>query len=167
MSRRTPKRRPKRRPPRSLATREALWAPIISDRDLDRFWRAAMEPLGFGSRRFWITMIAPDGAPTGVMINIDDVPLALDDDADNLMVAVGEPLRCQVPGGTLAILFCRPGRDAMNLLDRRLALDIIRAAARADVPLQPIYFANDVSLRVFAVDDLLPDDRTDPRRPPD
>ena len=158
MSRRNPKRSPKR---------EALWAPIVSDRDLDRFWRAAMEPLGFGSRRFWITMIAPDGDPTGVMINIDDVPVVLGEDADNLMIAVGEPLRSQVPGGSLAILFCRPGRDAMNPLDRRLALDIIRAAARAEVSLRPIYFANDVTLRVFAVDDLLSDDRTAGRRPPD
>ena len=115
-----------------------------------------MEPLGFGSRRFWVTMFGPDGEPSGVMIDVDDAPMAIDDDeADQMIEGLGEVLLDILPGGTVAILCCRPGRDAMNRLDRRLALDLARAAARTGVPLRPIYFANDVMLRVFAADDLV------------
>lgn len=90
------------------------------------------------------------------MLDVDDLPVTLrDQEADAMLHAFGESLHSCVPGGSLALCYCRPGRDSMNLHDRRLALDITRAAARADVRLQPIYFANDILIGVFAADDLL------------
>ena len=44
----------------------------------------------------------------------------------------------------------------MTQADRELARALTTAAGAADVSLRPTHFANDVTLTVFAIDDLLP-----------
>lgn len=133
---------------------------IHNDRDLEQFWRAVLGPLGFSKRRLWLVMIDAYDEPIQRLIEVDDLPLGMDPrDADNLMTAFGVPVRDDLPGGSLAILLTRPGRDQMRADDRRIALELTRAAGRAGVGLRPIHLANDAELRVFAVDDLIGGDR--------
>ena len=59
--------------------RADLQPPVLTDLDLERLWRAVLEPLGFSTRRLWVMMIDADNRPVPQLTEIDDVPYELDD----------------------------------------------------------------------------------------
>jgi hypothetical protein len=134
-----------------------LHTPVHTDRDLDGLWRALMGPLGFSTRRLWILLLDPDDRPVPQLTEIDDIPYDIDARlCEPVMHMCLHLLDMIVPGGSVAILFSRPGRNSMSHGDRKLARALHTAASGADVALRPTHFANDVVLSVFALDDLLP-----------
>jgi hypothetical protein len=135
----------------------ALHAPVRTDRDLDRIWRALMGPLGFRTRRLWILLLDADDRPVPQVTQIDDIPYEIDARlCEPVMHMCLHLLESIVPGGSVAILFSRPGQNSMSQGDRELARALHTAASDTDVALRPTHFANDVVLSVFALDDLLP-----------
>jgi hypothetical protein len=142
---------------RKARLRATLEAPVVTDLDLERLWRALMEPLGFSTRRFWIMMIDADNQPVPQLTEIDEIPYDLDADLCAPLIEVCVHLLSGiVPGGSIALLFSRPGRNPMTEADRQLARALAEAARRKGVRLRSTHFANDVVLSVFAADDLLP-----------
>lgn len=135
--------------------------PARTDLELDRFWRAVMGPLGFTTRRLWIVLLDADDRPVPQITEIDDVPDEVEPETCvSLMYVCDDLLSTLVPGGSVALLFSRPGRQPMGPGDREIARELATAAASVGVPLRPTHFANDVVLSVFAADDLLPRRRT-------
>jgi hypothetical protein len=142
---------------RKAPLRGTLEAPVVTDLDLERLWRALMQPLGFWTRRLWIMMIDADNQPVPQLTEIDDIPDELDTQlCEPLMEVSSHLLHSIVPGGSIALLFSRPGRNPMSATDRQVARSLAAAARERCVRLRPTHFANDLVLSVFAADDLLP-----------
>ncbi|MFC7404946.1 hypothetical protein [Georgenia alba] len=134
--------------------------PIRTPSDMYRHWQALMGPLGFSEHLLWVGFITPDGLMTPPLSQIDGLPVEPDlPTLEAMMGAFRELVEEIGPGATVALLVSRPGSARMTRSDKAWARGLSHAAARADVPLQPIHLATDEDLRVFAVDDLLPEAR--------
>lgn len=130
--------------------------PVRSDSDLYQHWRDLMGPLGFIRRRLWIAFFALDGQVAPVLPTIDDVPARPDArDCDSVMHICAEVLESAIPGGSVAVLYSRPGRGSASEHDRGWARGLAAAAVREGVRMWPVHFANDQLLQVFAPDDLI------------
>lgn len=130
--------------------------PVGSDADLFQRWRSLMGPLGFSRRRLWILFLAPDGRVAPVLPTIDDVSGRADTgDCGPVVRICADVLESNLPGGSVAILYSRPGRGPVSEDDRTWARGLAAAAAREGVRLWPVHFANDEILQVFAPDDLI------------
>ena len=129
--------------------------PIRTDLDLHRFWRMVMGPLGFSRRSLWISFTDGDGRVSPALQQIDDVPRRAGHADGAALMELLAHLRDGYAGGAVAICYSRPGRGPMSTDDRSWAHVLNQAAARFDVPLWPMHFANDSALLVFAPDDLV------------
>jgi hypothetical protein len=139
------------------ARRAVLTSRIRTAAQLEQFWRALLEPLGFGQRTLWVQLLAEDGLPIPQTIQIDDVPLEQEPAmCRSLMEICSTVLEENAPDGSVAVLLSRPGRDGMREDDRCWARDLTEAGAELGVNLWPVHLANDLRLQVFAPDDLLP-----------
>lgn len=129
--------------------------PVTNPAALHERWTALMGPLGFSRRRLWLAFIQPDGTMNPALTQIDDIPGRADATTcapllDVCAHIVGEDL----DGGSVAILYSRPGRHPMSADDRSWARGLTEAARRRQVRMWPVHFANDEILQVFAPDDL-------------
>ncbi len=128
--------------------------PVRTGLDVYHVWRLLMGPLGFGSRRLWVTFTDLDGRVSPVVQQVDDVPpRAGTADCDGLMTVL-DHVRPVFEGGAVALLYTRPGSRPMHDDDRSWARSLSAAARASEIPLWPVHFANDQQLLVFAPDDL-------------
>ncbi|MCW2759218.1 MAG: hypothetical protein JWO46_2964 [Nocardioidaceae bacterium] len=128
---------------------------IRSQSDLHEMWEVLMQPLGFGRRSVWLTLIGPDGRPARFLLEIaesDGMPSARD--VRNLYVMLQKVLEETGAGFSAALLITRPGFDLLSEDDRQLARVLVEGARTAGVPIQPIHVANDRSVLAMAPDDL-------------
>lgn len=125
---------------------ESATDPIASPADLEQRWRALMQDLGFGERLLRFTFVGPDRCFLKVLseveIGVHPVPVV----ADNLMWSLKEVLNGLGDGFTVALLLTRPGRGGLSNNDRRWCDALAAAAARHDLPIEPIFRANDEAL---------------------
>ncbi|MBJ7338457.1 hypothetical protein [Mycolicibacterium sp.] len=128
--------------------------PIASGADLRQRWRALMGPLGFGERLLRFAFVGPDRC---MMKVLSEMPIGANPppgDVDQLMSALRELVSDLGAGTTVALLLTRPGVGGISGADRRWAAALTDAAQRFDVPIEPIFRANDeaiVSLGEVAV----------------
>lgn len=135
--------------------------PIRTEADLERHWRMIKGPWGFAGPQLWLHVLDGDDRSTGVLTKIDELPATPARDAAERLIEI-----CQGPfgdlleqrphgyGGSLAVLFARPGRSPMAEPDLRWGREVTRAARRARVGFRTMYFANDHEVRPFTADDL-------------
>lgn len=130
--------------------------PIRNQRDLEEHWRSLMGPLGFGERQLWVGFIDADDMMTPLLLQINDLPgLPTRDSLDSLMFVAEQTLAEQLPEGRLAVLLCRPGSSHLTEPDLSWARGLTSAAQRNGIPMEPVHFASDERLQVFAPDDLV------------
>jgi hypothetical protein len=96
------------------------YCPVIrTQSDLERVWRQLMQPLGFGGHSLWFMLIREDDQPVPGLTEIEDSEEVVS--ADEL-AALGELLaslmKAVAPGGRVAFLLTRPGRDGVTARDR-------------------------------------------------
>lgn len=129
---------------------------IRTQSDLERTWRHLMEPLGFGGHSLWFMLIGADDRPYPGLTEIEDCAEA--PTADEL-ASLGELLATVLPdvapGGRVAFLLSRPGRDGVTARDRELAAAIYAVFVAAGVPTEVVHLANDVSLVPLPMDEAL------------
>jgi hypothetical protein len=120
--------------------------PIGSAADLQQRWRALMQELGFSERLLRFAFVGPDRrflkVLTDVEIGLRPSRQVIDDlmwRLSTVVVGLGE-------GHTVALLLSRPGRGGVSIDDRRWRAVLTDAARRFDVPLEPIFRANDETL---------------------
>ncbi len=105
-----------------------------------------MGPLGFGERLLRFVFVGPDRRFTKTLL---DMPIPRIPDPDvlaNLMPALAGVLAEREPGTTVACLITRPGRGPVTDIDRKWAMVVRAHAEHVDVPLEPIFRANDESV---------------------
>jgi hypothetical protein len=95
---------------------------IRTQSDLEHTWRQLMEPLGFGGHSLWFMLIGADDHPYPGLTEIEDseeVPTP--DDLEALGELLASLLPAMAPGGRVAFLLTRPGRDGVTARDRDFA----------------------------------------------
>ena len=123
---------------------ESATDPILSTADLRQRWRALMGPLGFGERLLRFVFVGPDRRFTTTLLDMPIPRLPDPDVLANLMPALAGVLAEREPGTTVACLITRPG--PVTDIDRKWAMVVRAHAEHVDVPLEPIFRANDESV---------------------
>ena len=129
---------------------------ITGQADLEQLWRALMEPLGFTRTSLWMVFLHPDGRPHKTLIEVPapDSMAAPDPTAPELLDLIGEWTSERVPGGRVAFLRTRPGRDGLDRSDRLWAAALYAAARLAGVPCEVVHAANDERLLPVPLDEI-------------
>ncbi|OHV00246.1 hypothetical protein [Mycobacterium talmoniae] len=126
---------------------ETATDPVHSAADLRQRWRALMGPLGFGERLLWFGFIGPDRRFIKMLNQVPIGPRPQSRPLKNLMSALRTLLRDDMPAhSSVALLLTGPGRGAVSSADRVWSTQLTEMAARFDVPLEPIFRANDEML---------------------
>lgn len=129
-------------PPRDTAT-----DPVYSASDLRQRWRALMGQLGFDEYLLWIGFIGPDHR---LMKAMTQFPVGRPPEAEpvrNLMAAMRTLLDDMPRETTVALLLTGPGRSDISANQREWARLLAQTAQESDVPLQPMFRANDEVIR--------------------
>jgi hypothetical protein len=125
---------------------ETATDPVHSAADLRERWRALMGPLGFGEKLLWFGFIGPDRRLMKMLSQVPISPRPQGRIVRRLMSGLRTLLDDTASGTTLALLLTGPGRRPISSADRAWAKALTEAAERFDVPLEPIFRANDESL---------------------
>jgi hypothetical protein len=132
------------------------YCPVIrTQSDLERVWRQLMQPLGFGGHSLWFMLIREDDQPVPGLTEIEDSEEVVS--ADEL-AALGELLaslmKAVAPGGRVAFLLTRPGRDGVTARDRDWASALYAAIPGAGVPVDVVHLATDLTVLPLPMDEL-------------
>jgi hypothetical protein len=125
---------------------ETATDPVYSPADLRQRWRALMGPLGFGQRLLWVGFMGGDRRLYKTMTQIPMPPRPRRDYVDDVLVRWHWILYEFEPGTTPALLLTRPGVGGISELDRQWVALMTEVAAERDLPLEPIFRANDECL---------------------
>ncbi len=126
---------------------------IRTQSDLETVWRDLMEPLGFTGHSIWMMFIDREDHPIPQLTQIEDAVDVQPADLVSLADIVRDLIDRFAPGGRVAFLRTRPGRDTADRADRELAASLVAACRRVDQPVEVVHFANDVLLSPLPVDD--------------
>ncbi len=124
--------------------------PVHSVADLGQRWRALMGPLGFGERLLWVGFIGPDRRFTKMLSQIPVGVRPQSRALKTIMSALRSLLDEMPSGSTVALLLTGPGKGAVTSVDRVWSQQLTHAAARCEVPLEPVFRANDEVLLQIA-----------------
>lgn len=105
-----------------------------------------MQELGFGERLLRFAFVGPDRCLIKVLTDVEIGPRPALAQADELMSALSTVVGGLGDGTTVALLLTRPGRGGLSHSDRAWHSALIASAERFDVPLEPIFRANDEAL---------------------
>jgi hypothetical protein len=126
---------------------ETATDPVHCAADLGRRWRALMGELGFGERLLWFGFLGADRrmAKSLHQIAIPRQPRVIHGEElfallRDVLAGLGES------DVTVALLLTGPGRGPVSDADRRWATMLTDTATRFEVPIEPIFRANDESL---------------------
>ncbi|AWB91821.1 hypothetical protein [Aeromicrobium chenweiae] len=130
-------------------------SPMRAVADLDRFWQSLKGRWGFARPQLWCLVLGPQGEWTSMFMKIEDCP----DRPDPAMIGhLFEVLTWvvvdHVTGGSVALMYARPGPDDHRSDDRRWARALDAAGRRARVNVWPVFLANDDRVRIAAPDDV-------------
>lgn len=129
--------------------------PIHNAQELHERWQGLMRPLGFSRRYLYFALIDRDRRMVPQLHEVSDFPIeAHPQGAAQLMEIFRHLTSPEDPEFSIALLIARPGRGPMDAADRAWARELVAAAGRARVPLEPIHLATDATLVPFAGDDL-------------
>ena len=129
--------------------------PVRAVADLDRLWRSLKGPWGFSRPQVWCVVLGPVGEWTSILLKIEDCPERPDvEQVANLLGVLTSVVLDSVPGGSVALLYARPGGDDQRAGDRLWARELDAAGRRVPVDVWPVFLANDDRVRIVAPDDL-------------
>jgi hypothetical protein len=120
--------------------------PIRSPADMRQRWRAVMGPLGFGERSLWIGFVGSDRRMVKALSQMELGPRPRRQLVESIFSALTEVLDGFKDGTTIALLLTRPGRGAISDADQQWATLLTEVATEFDLPIEPIFRANDAAL---------------------
>jgi hypothetical protein len=109
-------------------------------------WRAVMGQLGFGERLLWIGFVGPDRRMIKALSQVPLPPRPKRPIVVSTLTALVDVLEGLKDDTTVALLLTRPGRGPISDADRRWAALLTEVAAALEVPIEPVFRANDESL---------------------
>lgn len=132
------------------------YRPLLrSQADVQRMWATLMRPLGWRSRALWFAVVDEDDRPLPVLNEVDDLPADFDAEmARSLAIVLRSVLDDVAPGGRVALLYCRPGRGAVNREDQRIAAALYAGCRAAGVPVEVVHLATDDQVRPLPLDEV-------------
>lgn len=134
---------------------ELLPDTIRTQADLEATWRQLMEPLGFSGHSIWMLLITADDVPIPHLTQVEDVVEVPRPDDFASLADIARDVLCGIaPGGRVAFLRTRPGRDGADQVDRELAAGLVTACRRIGQQVEVVHFANDVLLAPLPLDEL-------------
>jgi hypothetical protein len=125
---------------------ETATDPVHSAADMCRRWQALMGPLGFGERLLWLGFV---GADRRMYKTLSQVPIRARPErwfVEDVIFRLRFVVDDFEDGSTVALLLTRPGPGPVSELDRQWATLLTEVAEEFDVPIEPIFRANDESL---------------------
>lgn len=125
---------------------ESATEPINSVEDMRQRWRALMGPLGFSERLLWVGFVGPDRRLVKALSQVPLGPRPKRPIIGSTMAALHDVLDGLKEGTTVAFLLTRPGKGALSPADQQWSRLLCDAAVEFDVPIEPIFRANDESL---------------------
>jgi hypothetical protein len=125
---------------------ETATDPVHSAADMRQRWRALMGPLGFGEKLLWVGFVGPDRRMVKAISQIPLGPRPKPRLVESAMAGIKDVLTDFRDGTTIALLLTRPGRGGISDADREWSTLLTETAAQFDVPLEPIFRANDEAL---------------------
>jgi hypothetical protein len=129
------------RPPIETAT-----DPIHSVADMGQRWRAVIGRLGFSERLLWIGFVGPDRRMVKALSQVPLGPRPRRPIVETTMTAVLDVLDGLKDDTSVALLLTRPGKGPISDADRQWSTLLTDVAAELNVPIEPIFRANDDSL---------------------
>lgn len=130
-------------------------SPVRTQRDLHRLWRALMGELGFGGRSLWLSLLEPDGQPTPVLLQVEELPEAPSHEHAEQLTLLCQRLLDEAGPGQLTFLLSGPGRGGPTAGERRWAGALQDIHRRLGAPVWPVHRANDRELVVMAPDEVV------------
>jgi hypothetical protein len=130
---------------------------VHTDADLLVRWRQIMGPWGFGRRSLWVLWFDEDGTQLPVVVPVDDIPEAPDEEfLVNLMHIVEQVLGTgrDACAGSVAMALSRPGSARLTDSDRCWARALRTEAQRSGVRLWPPHLATRGVVRPLTLDDV-------------
>ncbi len=137
----------------TLSAREAHDATIISQPDLEEFWRALMGDGGFGQRSVWLAFFDSGRRPLPVLIPIDELPVEPEPQLANLGAMIAGVAHEQ-DVVAVAMLLSRPGSSAPTARDRRWARGLYGACTQLTTQVWPLHLATHDHVSVLDPHDL-------------
>jgi len=125
---------------------ETATDPVHSAADLGQRWRALMGPLGFGERLLRFAFVGSDRRFIKILTDVEIGRRPALRDVESIMSALRTLVGEMEDGTTVAFLLTRPGPGPLSRLDRQWSTMLTEVAAEFNVPLEPIFRANDESL---------------------
>ena len=133
--------------PYSPLPAETLELPVHSVTDLGQRWRTLMGELGFGERLIWFSFVGSDRRMVKVLHQMEIPPEPKPRHGTDLFTLLCGVLDERSDSGlTVALLLTRPGSGPISDSDRRWSTMLTETAARFEVPIEPIFRANDEAL---------------------
>lgn len=130
-------------------------APVRSQTDLWRHWRALMGPLGFSERLLWMQFFEPDGRVTPVLTQIAELPARPDTELVDNLLSICKQVCDDLRDGSVAMLLSRPGPAGITADERAWAHRLTESAVANRVAFWPVHVVNDKALLVVPPDDLV------------
>ena len=129
-------------------------APVRTQSDLLRLWRALVGQLGFSRTSTWVVHLDGEDRPTRRLLEIDDCTgLPETGTLDALTAMLTEVARDEP--GRWVFLRSRPGRHGPDDTDRAWARELALACRRAGLVNDVVHLATDERLVPLPSDDLL------------
>jgi hypothetical protein len=121
--------------------------------DVASFWTRICHPLGWTRHDLWFVIVDADGRPLPVVQDVQGLSVEVEPDVVESLVEVWRRVRDDlVPGGSIAVLLCRPGAAVVQPSDREWTAALVTAASDADVPLEVVHVASDDAIVPLPLD---------------
>ncbi|RLV56636.1 hypothetical protein D9V41_06110 [Aeromicrobium phragmitis] len=128
---------------------------VQTEADLTRFWRLVRAGLDVPSPQVSFVLIDAHGAPSPQVTTIDGLPpRPVTQVVEQLSEVIEESYRRLTPGGTVGLLWSRPGRGPIRAGESAWMRRVGESLRRRRVIAWPAHVANDAYLRVVGADDL-------------
>ena len=128
---------------------------VQTEADLTRFWRLVRAGLDVPSPQVSFALFDAHGAPSPQVTTIDGLPpRPMTQLVAQLAEVVEESYRRLTPGGTVGLLWSRPGRGPIRPGESAWMRGVGDSLRRRRVAAWPAHVANEAYLRVVGADDL-------------
>ncbi len=129
---------------------------LSTDASVTAMWRSLMKPVGWHDDRVYATVIDAGRHPTPMVLEIDEIPHRWTAaDSRGLLSIYAQVLADNAPGGSVAILLCRPGPARLTDNDRRCCRDLYDAGREASVALEVVHMGTDTAIIPVPLDEVL------------
>ncbi|WP_036554392.1 hypothetical protein [Nocardioides insulae] len=127
---------------------------LLTQVDVQEFWRTLIAPLGRHEPRLYVALIGPDHRPLPLLQEIAEIPAVMaPDQAEDLALFLRRTLTGRLDGGSVALLHCRPGPPPVTAEDRAAASTYYSALGGRGVACEVLHLGTDLDILPLPADE--------------